>query len=160
MSNSVEDMGMMIPTETEIAYVAGLFDGEGCVSIYYTTEPRNGKSYHNMHVRIANTDLAVLEWVQERFGGKIHQNQPGGKGGTRPGYVLQWSNKSIVPFLATILPYLIIKREAAEIGLAFRTLKKNPGRNGLAPEIVEGREELRQRLIAINGYKVKNRRNS
>jgi hypothetical protein len=149
---------MRIPTETEIAYVAGLFDGEGCVSIYYQAEPKNGKVYHNINVRLSNTHEGVLRWVQERFGGALYVNQPGGKGGHRPGFVLQWANKAIPAFLEQMLPYLIIKREAAEIALAFRLLKKNPGRNGLDPSVVEKREELRQRLIAINGYKVKERK--
>lgn len=151
---------MTIPTETEVAYVAGLFDGEGCVSIHFKTETRNGKGYHQMHVRISNTHEGVLLWVQERFGGNLYNSLPGGKGGHRPGFVLQWSNKSISPFLELLLPYLIVKREAAEIGIAFRKLKKNPGRNGLAQHIIDEREALRQRLIPLNGYNVKNRRNS
>lgn len=45
-------------------YFAGFFDGEGCVQI-----SRNG----SVQLRIINTNLAILEKIQEVFGGSVNK---------------------------------------------------------------------------------------
>jgi len=62
--------------ESEISYLAGLFDGEG--SIYYKKAPEkkkkhNGKGYRysmsqRISMEITMTDRSVLEWVHEVLG--------------------------------------------------------------------------------------------
>ena len=77
----------MIP-DTDKAYIAGLFDGEG--SIYYkrlkqTRHNRPGKPVHNVwsiRMEIAMTDYSVLAWLYEVLGvGKLNPRKvkPGGK---------------------------------------------------------------------------------
>ena len=53
-----------------LAYIAGLFDGEGCVS--YTQRPtkrndRNGKIYQQWYIRaeVAMTDESIIDWIQK-----------------------------------------------------------------------------------------------
>ena len=65
----------MIP-ETDRAYIAGLFDGEG--SIYYARRPERKKKHKGKGYRISNaqrismeitmTDQSVLIWVHEILG--------------------------------------------------------------------------------------------
>ena len=66
--------GQMITQSSEtIAYIAGLFDGEG--SIYYTRRPEKKKKHKGKGYRISNslrlsmeitmTDRSVLTWVHE-----------------------------------------------------------------------------------------------
>ena len=61
----------MIP-ETERAYIAGLFDGEGCVSYkqYNRKRAHNKKAYPTWQIRleIAMTDKSVLVWLNEILG--------------------------------------------------------------------------------------------
>ena len=61
----------MIP-ETDRAYIAGLFDGEGCVSYkqYNRKRPHNKKAYPTWQIRleIAMTDQSVLRWIHEVLG--------------------------------------------------------------------------------------------
>jgi intein/homing endonuclease len=61
----------MIP-ETDRAYIAGLFDGEGCVSYkqYNRKRPHNKKAYPTWQIRleIAMTDKSVLTWIHEVLG--------------------------------------------------------------------------------------------
>ena len=62
-----------MPGETEIAYIAGLFDGEG--SIHYKRGPEKKKKHKGKGYRISNsmrlsmeitmTDQSVLLWVHE-----------------------------------------------------------------------------------------------
>jgi len=65
-----------MPGETEVAYIAGLFDGEG--SIHYKRGPEKKKRHKGGGYRISNsmrlsmeitmTDQSVLLWVHEVLG--------------------------------------------------------------------------------------------
>ena len=65
-----------MPGETEVAYIAGLFDGEG--SIHYKRGPEKKKKHKGGGYRISNsmrlsmeitmTDQSVLLWVHEVLG--------------------------------------------------------------------------------------------
>ena len=59
-------------TSEEAAYIAGLFDGEGCVSYkqYMRKRPHNIKPYPTWQIRleIAMTDKSILVWVMEVLG--------------------------------------------------------------------------------------------
>ncbi len=65
-----------MPGETEVAYIAGLFDGEG--SIHYKRGPEKKKKHKGRGYRISNsmrlsmeitmTDKSVLLWVHEVLG--------------------------------------------------------------------------------------------
>lgn len=154
MTNIIEPT--VIPTETELAYIAGLFDGEGCVSIYAKYDEKNDRRYHALNVSIANGNSAVLRWVQARLGGRLNNNGVGGKGAARDCWSLRWSNTQTVEFLTAVLPYLIVKREAAEIGLEFRktVTAKVDCRTGIPAGVIGRREQLHERLAAINGYRL------
>ena len=58
---------------SEIAYIAGLFDGEGCVTCKQRPtkrKDRGGKIYNQWYIRceMNMTDKAVIEWVHETLG--------------------------------------------------------------------------------------------
>ena len=59
-------------TRTDRAYIAGLFDGEGCVSYkqYNRKRAHNKKAYPTWQIRleIAMTDKSVLVWLNEVLG--------------------------------------------------------------------------------------------
>ena len=86
-------------SEADIAYIAGLFDGEG--SIYYARRPEkkkkhNGDGYRTsisqrISMEITMTDRSVLQWVHEVLGcGTLVKKPRKGlrKDGTK--YVMQW----------------------------------------------------------------------
>ena len=58
--------------DTNIAYIAGLFDGEGCVSYkqYMRKRSHNKKAYPTWQIRLemAMTDKSILIWVCEVLG--------------------------------------------------------------------------------------------
>ena len=73
-------------TIAEIAYIAGLFDGEGCVTCKQkpTKRPdRGGKIYNQWYIRceISMADKAIIEWIHETLGfgwsrEKIYKKRP------------------------------------------------------------------------------------
>ena len=90
---------MITQSSESIAYIAGLFDGEG--SIYYAKRPEkkkkhNGKGYRTsmsqrISMEITMTDRSVLEWVHEVLGvGTLNKKPRKGfrKDGTK--YLMQW----------------------------------------------------------------------
>ena len=56
-------------TENDKAYIAGLFDGEGCVSYYKRREKRKGKkkayNYWMIRCELSMTDQYVVEWMHK-----------------------------------------------------------------------------------------------
>ena len=90
---------MSTPASQDIAYIAGLFDGEG--SIYYAKrrekkKKHNGEGYRysnsqRISMEITMTDRSVLEWVHEVLGvGTLNKKPRKGlrKDGTK--YLMQY----------------------------------------------------------------------
>ena len=59
-------------TDVEAAYIAGLFDGEGCISYkqYMRKRSHNKKAYPTWQIRMemSMTDRSILLWVNEVLG--------------------------------------------------------------------------------------------
>ena len=112
----------------EVAYTAGFFDGEGCVSI--ARYLKRGRPYHTLAIIFTNTDFRALGWLQERWGGNIFKpTQLDGR--RRPYGHLRFSAGPARPLLQAMLPYLIIKKSQVEIALEFiESRSVNRGRQG------------------------------
>ena len=73
---------------TNIAYIAGLFDGEGSVDYKQRWEKRGKKKYKVWRIimDIAMTDEPVIRWVHEVLGvGSVMERPP-----RKPHYKKQW----------------------------------------------------------------------
>jgi hypothetical protein len=96
----------------ELAYIAGMIDGEGCLRIY---NPTNNDGYNRKSqtiLTIANTNKEVLEWIKNKLDcGNIYvreHNNPKWK----PVYNLRIASRlQIIKILKKIKPYIIIKKE-------------------------------------------------
>lgn len=110
--------------DIDIAYAAGFFDGESCISI-----GKNGA----VDVRITNTAKNVLVKFQNLFGGTIgNRTQKVNK--TQYAFCLYGENA--IEFIKLIKPYLIEKLPQAETILEYYELRNNiqrvsiPGERG------------------------------
>ena len=106
--------------ELDLAYTAGIFDGEGSVSL----NKKNCWHYASGHsitmvCALSNTDLALINWLQSHFGGSVclmRNRSPKWRECWR------WSvpcNKALA-FLVAIYPYLRIKKYQAGIAVDFQ----------------------------------------
>jgi len=120
-----EEITNNIP-ENILYYTAGIFDGEGCVCLMKTKPtPKN----HQKNIRfwlsasIAMCHYETINYLHNHFGGKIYidKSTP-----SRPLYSLRFVDRGAVKFLLMILPYLITKKEVAQLGIEFFTTKKRP----------------------------------
>ena len=145
MSTEVK-VNMEDSSEVDDAYMAGFFDGEGCVTI---SRPRSRKNYQ-LEVNVGNTSRDVLEWVQRNYGGRLHDMQGSRPARYKPYSVWQVSGVEATDFLRQVLPFLKVKREEAELAVKF----PHWGRQGRGHRIPEEVKHERQRLSdAIRGIR-------
>jgi hypothetical protein len=110
--------------DTEISYVAGFFDGEGCISI-----AKNGA----VDVRITNTSKAVLVKIQTWFGGSINNRT---QKVNKTQYVYSLYGDEAIEFLTILKPYLIEKAPQVDTITEYYQLRKDikpiriPGKRG------------------------------
>lgn len=129
------------------AYIAGLFDGEGCVSAQEQFIKGKYNQYPRISIQlsIANQWIPALEFVQNHFGGTVHDK------GDRKSKCFDWrlvGKDPIKRFLLTILPFSIIKEEQIRLGLEFiETMRdENLGSIGLPVEVHRKRREIFDKL--------------
>lgn len=116
--------------KTDLAYFAGIFDGEGCISIKSTrTKYGQGKiSYsHSLEVSVGNTNEWLCRQLCFSFGGSVNSQKSTGKP------VWRWHIAAVKAktFLIDILPYLKLKRPQAEIAIQFQKSKYMRGKQRL-----------------------------
>ena len=103
-----------------LAWLAGFFDGEGCV---YLKRDRQRSGNFSYHVRIifSNTHLPTLHRVKEILDGEgIISRVFGTSTKWRTRWELRVNATKATRVLEKMLPYLVTKREQAEIALLSR----------------------------------------
>lgn len=141
-----------VPSTEELAYFAGILDGEGTICIYPRAHGRRG---HDVYVAVYNTSYDLLQWIHIRFGGNIHldeRNSRLGKGtrfGTLPiGKVIWNSRPRIAELLHILLPYLVVKKGLAEIAIDFCQV---PSWDAPLQEAFYSMAKERQNLAKVDG---------
>lgn len=118
---------MINEPKLDLSYIAGFFDGEGCVNI----------SKSGLRATITNTDINVLLLIQKCYSkGKIRSRKLKDGEKRKPCYMLEFWSGDASLFLQSIIELLIIKKEQAEIGLLYQTTfrKKKVGRGFFGPK--------------------------
>jgi hypothetical protein len=67
-------------TSTDLAYLAGLLDGEGTLGVYGRTE--KGRREYVVACVVANTSTTLMEWLVTKFGGSYKARKQTNKGST------------------------------------------------------------------------------
>lgn len=102
---------------SKIAYIAGFFDGEGCIRLKQSNQ--NEPSYYVI-AHITNSNRAILEHVQDLFGGAIRTQER-----TPNKTVHNWciTSAEAVDFLETLSPFLREKLEEARLAIKYHAEK-------------------------------------
>lgn len=144
-----------MPTDTELAYAAGIIDGEGYVQIQRHKRSDYSAGYHYyMAIAVAMVDPIVPIWLEQTFGGSLHhyeRKEPN----AQPYYRWSTGTKKAQWFLELILPYLKTKKAQAEVAIEFQKLKsENRGKNHkyyLKPvALLEAEAILAEKCRALN----------
>lgn len=110
-------------SETTAAYMAGILDGEGCLSIgNYSGNRKNGDKHYQVNIAISSTDEALITWIVDTFGGYKGKYTPKQMSINGRKQVFRWqcSSDRLSHICEVCLPYLIIKKRQAEILLEMR----------------------------------------
>lgn len=149
--------------ETDLAYAAGIIDGEGCIHIRQAVIRSTGVLRYGMECQVAMTDRRVVEWLHEYFSGSIHHHKFG-----VPWRKDQWvwlvAARKAQSFLQQVLPYLKLKREQAILALELqnRICSRNglvtrlDGRYILSLEEIVARQVIYNKVRNLNGKGVNN----
>lgn len=109
------DMSRFEKDNLENAYLAGFFDGEGCIA---------GDESHSLRLFLTNTDYNSLVRVHQAYGGTIRKLK------RRKNWSQCWTWElgqqcQIEKVLLKILPYLIVKRDQGKVALEITRLWHN-----------------------------------
>lgn len=106
---------MIAITEAQASYIAGFIDGEGTINVLVT-----GQGKHLVELSIGQIDPRPLLFIQRLCGGTIctskQKNRPTSK------MIYHWSirGEGFDAVIKKVSPYLILKKEKAEIAMAMR----------------------------------------
>lgn len=134
----------------QLAYLAGIIDGEGSIAIEVQSKSIrwNRKcDYYSLRLLVINTNLPLLNWIQENFGGTIRQ-RPDIENRRR---CYRWNifSHNAAEILKECQPYMIVKKPHTEIFIKFaETMSKSNSR--LSEELLEYRKDLYNQLKHIN----------
>lgn len=140
-----------------IAYLAGLFDGEGSVNIFKqpNKKDRINPCYY-LEISIGNTHKGVLQWVLENFGGRLTHNAEQYTKRNHATWRWRASSNEACALLTMMLPYLVVKREQARLAVEFQRHVNTHPRKGnqlLSEEELAWREVQRVELASLRFWK-------
>ena len=136
-------------------YCAGIFDGDGTVSIRKRSKASGATGYH-VHVVVYNMNADLLDGLRAEFGGVVYWRT-----GNR--HCGEWmiSCRQAKTFLRRVLPFLIIKRERAELALeaariqSDEAVRRYVNKNSclvLLPETLAKVDALKQKMLLLNKF--------
>ena len=144
-----------VPTSDDLAWAAGLFDGEGCVGIARQVYKKAGRRpTFRLRIMVAQVDHEVLEEFEWAVGLRGRIASPKVRAGqNRVCHMLIYDGIAAFYVLRTLQPFLRRKREHAQ--LAFRFQKEcgihvHPGPNGCSEAIWDRREWFYNAMRRLN----------
>lgn len=109
----------------DLAYMAGIIDGEGCFFIGQASRAYNGKvvRHHRCCLKIDSTDECLITWLMDTFSGVNSARNRWTSGKTYERTIHTWvaTGDRLSDLCEQILPYLIIKKRHCENIIKFRT---------------------------------------
>lgn len=111
---------------SKVEYYAGFFDGEGSVGLY-----RNGQRTWHLRTQVTQNQTPQSNELLTELVGAYGGNLAAMRAAIyRGGAVWNWqlNGAKAVAFLGDILPFLRLKKEQAELGIAWFALSQKPAR--------------------------------
>ena len=139
----------------DLIYLAGIIDGEGCITICREKKLRK----HCLTIRywcvvnVVNTNKVLMDWLHNTFAGKVRSRRP-------DCIPLNWKTpyqwervaQQAKELCVEVLPYLKLKKAQAQILITFADAMKKPfyRHYGVPKEEIEVRDRLCDTIQALN----------
>ena len=116
LKSSTKKPSMVSEDQKDLAYIAGLFDGEGgisCVQRPTKRTDRNGKIYNQWYIRaeVAMTDEETIKWLHQTLG----MGWCGPKRYNKYNYKPQWrwccGYQDCLKLAKMLIPYAKVKKD-------------------------------------------------
>jgi hypothetical protein len=118
--------------DTDLAYIAGFMDGEGCYTIARKKRP-NGNYSYMVYVacgqKATPENITTIKWIQSLFGGSVFFTK--GTGNRCDVVAIGFTCQDALKFVHAVYPYIKTKKAQADIIIEFqekyvtRNVKKN-----------------------------------
>jgi len=136
----------------DLAYMAGIIDGEGCFFIGQATSTRDGKitRHHRCCLKIDNTEECLIEWIMNVFSGvnSARNRWTSKKAYERTIHTWVATGDRLSDLCEQILPYLIIKKKHCENIIKFR--KTFSGKIGCNKPPSQESIEIRESCLKVS----------
>jgi hypothetical protein len=114
-------------TEVEVAYLAGLIDGEGCISMTKDLHASGDRKVrYRVHLAVATTTSQILvDWLIRKLKpmkNGLNRKRENPKHATA--YSVRLSEVPAEELLNRVRPYLVIKRRHADLFLRYRKIQE------------------------------------
>lgn len=114
-------------SEVDAAYIAGLFDGEGTITVAII-KPKQALKTGNRYTPAASLTMcneAVIRWLQSVTGiGSVYERRP-----QQARFSVSWTwalpARQAIPVLVRIHPYMRVKAEQARLYLEMMEIRKD-----------------------------------
>jgi hypothetical protein len=127
-------------TIPELAYIAGIVDGEGCIFILH----QKSSNQYIGGIKIALSDSKIIPWLSD----KLNKNQT--KVNQNPKLkTISLYSLNCVGLLIKIIPYLILKKDQAELVLDLIYCQKTNKNKTIQENIYKQMKELRDNTYII-----------
>jgi hypothetical protein len=142
----------MAVQDVDLAWLAGIIDGEGCFSIYSVTRKDANTPSPSANLTITNSNhllLARCKEILDELNIKYLYNDPknGHQRGRRVMRIRVKNFSSMRILIELLLPFLVGKADQAKVMLEFVSLAGQRG--GLS---LQGRTELMNRIKGLNQH--------
>jgi len=142
--------------EKDLIYLAGFFDGEGnvCIAKHFRGElDRQKNPSYKLQIVIGSTDRSVLlEFHEKTQLGNICIQRPSYKN-AKALYRWQMGSRNAKEFLEALLPYLRIKRQQAELAIAFQNYQDSKYKvfgEECSTEDIQLKEAIKKTISELN----------
>lgn len=134
--------------KTDLAYFAGIIDGEGCITLAKNTKTsaHSGNTYYVV-VTVSNTNEWLCQQLKFAFGGCFSTNLEDHIK-WKPQHHWSISCNKAKLFLEAILPYLKLKKPQAELALIFISHKVRTAH--VSQEYIDMEKGFKKRFSLMN----------
>lgn len=150
-------------TIAEIAYLAGIIDGEGSIYIgNFSCNPKTGAKYYQTNIEVTNGSKELIDFLIKVFGGLVNQyTEKQTPKNSRKAY-WRWiaTGERVTHLAELILPFLTAKKRQCEIMIKMRSTYigngkglSHKGKSGVQPhpkELLDLRQSLMDEMQSLH----------
>ena len=131
----------------EAAYIAGIIDGEGTVTLSRKSQKENRR----LAITISNTEFELLDWILKKVGAGIIVNKKSKDKRWSEAFTYQIYNRQAYDLLNRTCGHLRThKRKRSELALK-KYLEVTPRNGKYTPELLKRRSDFVEEFFKIKG---------